>query len=380
MTLFIVVAQYPLNPDYIKGGVHSAVKNLLDGFASTSASVVLVTFTREVKRQTTHVLYPNVTLIYEPEGIFPFHSPNYLFSCSFRLFRLYKTYRPDVVHFQNGNTFLFSGIFLPPSRKVLTIHGFSMEEAKRKLRWTDKFIWYYNGLVNSILLPRAIIHLSNFSYKKMKLSGSRHIQTILRNAISDSFFLPLKEPPFTFRFLYIGVIDNNKNLLYILNTIVALKARSCSIQLTILGDYNTALYRTEVMDFLKRHDISGHLSFKGWVNRETLLQEIRLADGLIVASKHEMLPMSIAECKAAGKLVLASRVGGIPEMIQDGEDGFLFDISDKDSLARQIMWLGQHLDKIGAMQLLARTHAEKQFKASTVATDSIEFYSRCLEN
>ena len=106
-----------------------------------------------------------------------------------------------------------------------------------------------------------------------------------------------------------------------------------------------------------------------------LLKFIENTDILVVSSKHESLPMVIAESMAAGKVVVASAVGGIPEMIKDGVDGYLFNLEDPDSLANILEGLYDNNEKIQEISKKAVLTAER-YNAINVAEKTIEFYKR----
>lgn len=71
----------------------------------------------------------------------------------------------------------------------------------------------------------------------------------------------------------------------------------------------------------------------GYLSGEALQNTIRKASVIVVPSEwYENCPMSVLEAMAYGKPVVGSRIGGIPELIEDGETGLLFEAGDADSL------------------------------------------------
>ena len=77
MRIIVLAIHFPLDVENIRGGVHSAISNLLKGFASYDIRVRLVTFNTEVKEEKHVQLTENIDIIYCPEGSFPLHSLNY---------------------------------------------------------------------------------------------------------------------------------------------------------------------------------------------------------------------------------------------------------------------------------------------------------------
>jgi colanic acid/amylovoran biosynthesis glycosyltransferase len=83
----------------------------------------------------------------------------------------------------------------------------------------------------------------------------------------------------------------------------------------------------------KELGISGRVHFSGRLGEQETLQEIARADILVLASFMEGLPIVLMEAMAMGTAVIASRVAGIPELVEDSQAGLLFTPSNWDELA-----------------------------------------------
>ena len=81
------------------------------------------------------------------------------------------------------------------------------------------------------------------------------------------------------------------------------------------------------------------MTFAGRLPEDDTLAEIAHADLLILPSFMEGLPIVLMEAMAIGVPVVASRVAGIPELVEDGVTGLLFTPSDWDELASRIDFL-----------------------------------------
>ena len=104
-------------------------------------------------------------------------------------------------------------------------------------------------------------------------------------------------------------------------------------ELTILGD---GPLREPLMASARELGLE-HVSFVGQVPNEKLSSFFDKADIMITSSRFDNMPVSVLEGFKAGLLVIASRVGGIPYMIEDGRNGLLFDSDDADMMAAKML-------------------------------------------
>jgi len=82
--------------------------------------------------------------------------------------------------------------------------------------------------------------------------------------------------------------------------------------------------------------LNGRVRFLGSVSRETVLRLFRASDGSVLPSRWENFPHTIVEALAVGCPVIATEVGGVPEVVVDGENGLLVPAGDVQALAAAI--------------------------------------------
>jgi glycosyltransferase involved in cell wall biosynthesis len=82
--------------------------------------------------------------------------------------------------------------------------------------------------------------------------------------------------------------------------------------------------------------VDGRTRFLGSVSREAVLRLFRAADATLLSSSWENLPHTVLEALVVGSPVIATAVGGVPEVVRDGENGLLVPPNDPDALAAAI--------------------------------------------
>jgi glycosyltransferase involved in cell wall biosynthesis len=376
--IIITVPQLPLNLDSIKGGVHSALINLLNGFAQFPISIRVVAFSTEVNVEQIVSFSQSIFIHYLPEGDSGSHLINYLKNGKNIMQKQIADFKPDLIHFQECNSFfLIKPSSFPRSKTLVTIHGFALEEAKRKKKLKDKITWLINGWLNPLLMPKNIIHLSKFSTTKFNSKKVTH-DIIIPNAIKNIFFdIPQKDKTDN-RLLYLGVVDNNKNLIFTLELLSKLIEQKIYYTLDVLGGFSNDDYEKQIRSYIIEKNLTNYIHFHGWVNQSYVLNQLEKSDILLVSSKHESLPMAIAESMAAGKVVLASNVGGIPEMFENNVTGFLFDLNNIELPLDILIKLYNNNEMIKSISANARRQAFEKFHCKNVAKETIDFYNLIL--
>jgi glycosyltransferase involved in cell wall biosynthesis len=109
---------------------------------------------------------------------------------------------------------------------------------------------------------------------------------------------------------------------------------------------------------------AANVEFLGYVDREDLMPLIRGSKFVVVPSVcYENFPYNVLESFALGKPVIGSNIGGIPEMVSDGETGFLVQPHDAETLAARMTRLADDADLRERLGRNARARVEREFSA-----------------
>jgi len=119
----------------------------------------------------------------------------------------------------------------------------------------------------------------------------------------------------------VGRISAQKGHRLLIEAAARVMQERSNFQLVIVGDGEL---RLEIEDFIRTMGLEGRFSITGWATGERVRAEILQARGLILTSFAEGLPVVIMEAMALGRVVLATQIAGIPELVRPGETGWLF--------------------------------------------------------
>jgi len=123
---------------------------------------------------------------------------------------------------------------------------------------------------------------------------------------------------------------------------------------------------------------SGSVQFVGSISQDRLYEEMSRCSILCLPSLAESAPMVIAQAMAAGKPVVATRVGGVPDMVEDGVTGLLCDPGNSEQLADGLVALLKDPELRRRMGQQAHQLAEKRYRANRVAQATLEAYRSVL--
>lgn len=112
--------------------------------------------------------------------------------------------------------------------------------------------------------------------------------------------------------------------------------------------------------------------------KKNVAEYLKLTDILIVPSKIEGLPLSILEAMAMNSIVIASKVGAIPDVIDDGEDGYVVAPGSVKELTARVEQCLQDKTSVAKMKKRARSKIVKHYSIDRLTDDYEQFYKKVL--
>jgi glycosyltransferase involved in cell wall biosynthesis len=174
-----------------------------------------------------------------------------------------------------------------------------------------------------------------------------------------------------------GCVANHlpvKRLEDVVEALAVMRARNIDAEAVLAGQEteHTAAIRAAV----DRLGLGGRVHFLGF--REDVPAILRTLDALALASAHEGMPASLLEGMAAELPVVATSVGGVPELVRDRETGFLIDSGDVEALAARLAWLHDHREEARLMGERGRRRVEAEYSLKTMARRLDDIYAELL--
>jgi glycosyltransferase involved in cell wall biosynthesis len=132
--------------------------------------------------------------------------------------------------------------------------------------------------------------------------------------------------------LFLGRVERDKGVFDLLDALSALRASIPDVELVCAGEGDLEL----AAEYAERLGIEGAVALPGWVGPAEKQSLLERAAVLVLPSYAEGQPMCLLEAMAAGVPVVASRTGGIPDLVADGVNGFLCAPGDVAALERAL--------------------------------------------
>ena len=121
------------------------------------------------------------------------------------------------------------------------------------------------------------------------------------------------------------------------------------------------------------------VEFTGYKKDQELKEIVNRASFVVVPSEcYENCSMSVLESMAFGKPVIGSRIGGIPEQIEDGKNGFLFEMGNVGELAKKMTLLAEDKELRKEMGKAARKKLEREYSLQAHCSRLMEIYEELL--
>jgi L-malate glycosyltransferase len=150
-------------------------------------------------------------------------------------------------------------------------------------------------------------------------------------------------------------------------------SRALPARLMLIGDGPD---RSLAEQLALRHNVQDRIYFLG--KQDNVNELLPLADLMIMPSQMESFGLAALEAMACGVPAIATRVGGVPELIDDQINGLLFEVGDVESMANAAIGLLSDRSRLQSFSAAARQTARERFCASSIIPHYEEYYERVV--
>lgn len=374
----VLMGAYPMDTTHINGGVQAAFAYLVKGLAQTNElDLHILTPSPTIHTRTDRIKKSNLTIHF----LNPYPR--------FERLRNYKNYqsfvnkkmaeiKPDLIHAQDAGADALVAL-RTDIPTVITIHGIRWEDGKHYSSWIKRIRMYYDSLITE----RYVVHNAQYliaispyvtRYFNGKLKSDIKIYYV-PNAIDERYFNQEKNADEKI-ILFAGRVLPRKRVFELVQAFSKVIQQVPSARLHIAGEIQSEpIYVETIKKWMQLNNLDQQIIFTGSLSEEEIIHEFALCSMLVLPSAQETAPMVIAQAMAAGKPVVATRVGGVEEMVgADSERGLLVEVDNIEGLAMAMIRLLLESGLKEKMGKNGRTFAQENYHLDQIAHKTKDIY------
>jgi len=140
-------------------------------------------------------------------------------------------------------------------------------------------------------------------------------------------------------------------------------------------------YFNELLDYINSHELKNKVSLPGQFSHEDMPEVISKLDVVVFASiLPDALPLSIMESMAMERIVIASEIGGVPEIIENGKTGFLYEPGNSMSLSEKLSYIIDNFESLRSIGVNGRSVIKRKFSQSAFNKRLVESLAKAVTN
>ena len=348
----------------------TATSALLDGFAMLPQEIEV------------HVISCAKNPMRKPEKIAPniwFHQPivhklgwgrSAFVGCGLAVRKVLSTITPDLVHAQGTERDCAVSMMLAPAMpKVLTIHGHMARVAEISGARFPSYYWMAKNL-EALAVRKADGVVALTRYTEQRVAANAHKTWVIPNAV-DEKFLQVRNTPERGLILCVAHVHVWKQQVELMEALDVLPAPE-KPRLVFLGEATDSTYGQRFLAAVAAR--SSWCEHAGNVDRAGLRDWLGRADLLVLPSIEDNCPMVALEAMAAGVPVVASDIGGIPDLVLPGVSGERFNPREPAEIAKKIRKLLIDRERRDNLAASAKAHALASYHPRTIAEKHLTIY------
>ncbi len=301
----------------------------------------------------------------------------------FSLTKIIYQFKPDIVHLNSakaGGLGSFISRILRVPHIIFTAHGWPFLEPRAK--WWKTLSWIGSYLTS--IFSHHIIMVSNYDANHMNMPGIKNKSSIIHTAVSP--FPLLERDEARNSLLAEGVINNHRFDIWLVTIAELNHNKNHTTAIDAVAEFNsthsTKIFYSiigsgELLSSLKEQvALKGQTEYVNFLDYvENARQYLLAFDIFLLSSKKEGLPYAILEAGLAQIPCIASRVGGISEVIRDKESGLLTDPNNHMTIVTALDYLLTNPDERSSYSETLFNHIKTDFTLDKMIEDTEAVYN-----
>lgn len=371
-----MLGSYPADPDRVPGGVEAVIVNLSTAMARLAGlDVHVVTCVQNLAEAHTGVV-DGVTVHWFPGQTRLGHLTDHFLEQR-RLRRCVTALAPDIVHAHGTGHFVEAALAtgLPC---VATPHGIRFREVglfKGPRAWLRA--------VTTIRQEKRVLARAEDLFVIADYVG-RAIRPLTRatfhpvaNAVAPRFFeLTTREDENLV--VCVAAVQPRKGLLDLVEAMARVRRKVPTARLMIVGKILFPAYARRLSERIAALGLEDAVDMTGFVPGSVLDDALARCAVFTLCSVEESSPVAIAEAMTLGKPVVATAVGGVPDLVAEGRTGHLVTYGDVPNIADKLSGLLREPQRRRAYGTAARERAERDFHPARAAELTVAAYREIL--
>lgn len=178
---------------------------------------------------------------------------------------------------------------------------------------------------------------------------------------------------------FVGIINQRKNIDFILSCWLELKKKKIVAHLLLIGPYEDSdPYFESLLQFIEKENLTDSVSFLGL--KKSVAEYLQASDIFFFPSKQEGMPNVLLEAMACGLPCLTSKISGTEDLIQHLQTGYILPLNRKDLFVAMLCDLMSDKTKGRSVGIAAREFIVNNFSLKKIAGDYVILYRKLLLN
>lgn len=176
--------------------------------------------------------------------------------------------------------------------------------------------------------------------------------------------------------LFVGTLEPRKNLAFLLDVWPEITRERPEVRLVIAG---SGPHLARLQRQARRLGLERHVLFTGQIPEAEKVAYYRMADLLVFPSLMEGFGLAVVEAMACALPVIVSDRGSLPELVGDGEGGFVCDLADRGAFVRSVLRLASEADLRRKFGTANRERVDRMFRWDLCAAATARVYEEVLD-